>query len=81
MISNVPEAARRLMAAYNDKMTKSAEKLTVTHPVKEMLFDGFGVRPYQEFADEKSEITSEIGGEHLFPSTIYDGRFGLYEKV
>lgn len=81
MIHDVPEAARRLMSNFNDKMTKAGEKLTVTHPVSELLFEGFGVRPYQEFAEEKSEILSEVGSDFMFPDTFMDGRFGLFEKV
>ncbi|ODN03060.1 Scavenger receptor class B member 1 [Orchesella cincta] len=80
MIQEVPEANRRLMASFSDKMSGAAEKVTVQHPVRELLFEGFGVRPYQEFAEGKSEILSEVGGDFIFPETFMDGRFGLFEK-
>lgn len=81
MIQDVPEAARRLMASFSDKMGKADEKMVVTHPVKELLFEGFGTRPYQEFAEEKSEILAEVGSDFMYPETFMDGRFGLFEKV
>lgn len=80
-IENVPDAKKKLMDSFNGKMNGASEKLTVKHPVKELLFEGFGVRPYQEYAEEKSEVLNEVGSDFMFPETFMDGRFGLFEKV
>lgn len=65
----------------SSKLSQKAERLVVTHPVKELLFDGYGVKPYEELGIEHNGAMSESGGDFMVPEFLMDGKYGLYENV
>jgi len=72
---------QKLLGALSSKFSQKAERLFVTHPVKELLFEGYGAKVYEEIGVEHNGAMSESGADFMVPESLMDGKFALMDNV
>jgi hypothetical protein len=69
----------KMLGSVNSKT--SSERLFVKHSVKDLLFDGYDVKAYEELGAEHNGAMSESGGDFMVPEYLMDGKYSLFENV
>jgi len=81
MAKELDSNGTKIRSLIESMLTEKAEQLFVTHPVKELLFDGYGIRPIAQLA-KSEELTEEFTNIDVpFPSFLTEEKFGLYKDV
>jgi hypothetical protein len=80
-IAHESSEKQKLLEAISSTLSQKSEQLFVTHPVKELLFEGYGAKVYEDIGIEHNGAMSESGADFMVPESLMAGKFALIDSV
>lgn len=71
-----------ILKLLDDLVSNKGEMLTVTHSVKDLLFDGFPVNQYSSLVKENTgDPEIDESASFTLPESFSEEKFGFYKNV